>query len=260
MKDPSMYNVRAIDRALRILSCFSDNSPEMSIAEIASAVGLPKPTVLRILATLTDGGYVERIADSDKYRLGPHLITLGMRVIGRLEVRRQAIRYMVALEERFEETCDLSVFVQESLLCIDVVQSRRTLRIAAGPGYRSPLHCTASGKAFLANLSADRLAQFLARPLPRYTRTTITSPERLMAELEQVRAQGYACDDEEFNEGIRAVAAPIRDASGDVIAVLGVPGPVERMTPQRMTEIAQALVEAANAIAARMGVASRMVK
>lgn len=260
MKDRSIYNIRAIERAIQILSCFTDNMPEMTIAEIASAVRLPRPTVLRILATLTGGGYVERIADTDKYRLGSHLISLGMRVVNRLHVRRAAVPYMVALEEQFEETCDLSVFVQDSLLCIDVVQSRRTLRIAAGPGYRSPLHCTASGKAFLANLPADRLAQFLAHPLTRYTSTTITSPEHLMAELEQVRVQGYAYDNEEFNEGIRAVAAPIQNGAGNVIAVLGMPGPVERMTPQRMAEIARALVEAANAIASRLGVASHTVK
>lgn len=252
MKDRSIYNVRAIERALQILSCFDDDTPEKTIAEIASAVGLPRPTVLRLLATLASGGLVERTADGERYRLGLQLTLLGLRVIRRLEVRRRARPVMLALEERFEETCDLSVFVQDTMLCIDVVQSRRTLRIAAGPGYRSPLHATATGKAYLASLPPDPLEQFLARPLARYTSNTITSRERLLAELEQVRAQGYALDDEEFNEGIRAAAAPIRDHKGNVVAVLGMPGPVERMPPERIREIGSALVEAGNTILARL--------
>ncbi len=252
MKDRAIYNVRAIERALQILSCFDDDTPEKTIAEVASAVGLPRPTTLRILATLAGGGYVERTADGERYRLGPNLITLGLRVVRRLEVRRLARPVMVALEERFEETCDLSIFSADEVLYLEIVPSRHALRLAGSPGLRSPAHCTASGKVFLASFPPQRLAQFLSRPLQRYTETTITSPERLMEELEEVRARGYAVDDQELNIGVRAVAAPIRDRTGDVIAALGMPGPVERMTPERIPEIGRALAEAGETISAQL--------
>lgn len=253
MKDRATYNVRAIERALRILSCFDDDAPEKTIAEVAAAVGLPRPTALRLLATLAGGGYVERTPDGERYRLGPHLITLGMRVVSHLEVRRKAYPVMVALEERFEETCDLGIFSAGEVLYLEIVPSRHALRLAGSPGIRSPAHCTASGKVFLAHLPPERLAQILSRPLQRYTRQTITSPERLMQELHEVRVRGYAVDDEELNIGVRAVAAPIRDRAGNVVAVLGMPGPVERMTPERIPEIGRALAEAGEAISARLG-------
>jgi IclR family KDG regulon transcriptional repressor len=252
MKDPSMYNVRAIDRAIQILSCFEDDAPEKTIAEISSAVGLPRPTTLRILVTLHSGGFVERTADGERYRLGTHLITLGARVVNRLDVRQVARPFLVALEERFEETCDLGIFSKGEVLYIEIVQSRHALRLAGSPGLRSPAHCTASGKVFLAFLPPDRLAQILNRPLARYTDKTITSPERLRQELEEVRIRGYAVDDQELNPGVRAVAVPIRDSGGKVVAAIGMPGPVERMTAERIPVLAQALMEAANAISARL--------
>lgn len=253
MKDRSIYNVRAIERSIDILSCFDDEAPEKTIAEIASAVGLPRPTALRLLATLAGGGYVERTADGQRYRLGPHLMTLGMRVVSHLEVRRKAYPLMVALEERFEETCDLGIFSADEVLYLEIVPSRHALRLAGSPGIRSPAYCTASGKVFLAHLPPERLAQILSRPLQRYTEQTITSPERLMQELREVRVRGYAVDDQELNPGVRAVAAPVRDQTGNVVAALGMPGPVERMTPERIPEIGRALVEAGEAISARLG-------
>ncbi|MDH7489680.1 MAG: IclR family transcriptional regulator [Anaerolineae bacterium] len=256
MKDRSIYNVRAIERSIDILSCFDDEAPEKTIAEIASAVGLPRPTTLRLLSTLASGGLVERTADGGRYRLGPHLITLGIRVVDRLEVRRLARPVMLALEERFEETCDLGIFSADEVLYLEIVPSRHALRLAGSPGIRSPAHCTASGKVFLAHLPPERLAQILSRPLKPYTANTITSPERLLEELEEVRIRGYAVDDQELNPGVRAVSAPIRDRAGHVVAALGMPGPVERMTSERMSEIGEALVEAGETISARLGYAA----
>jgi DNA-binding IclR family transcriptional regulator len=252
MKDSTIYNVRVIERAMQVLDCFDDDHPEIGISEIAQRTSLSPATALRLLVTLQGGGYVERAAGSDKFRLGPRLMEMGMGVVRRLRARREARPVMVALEERFQETCDLSVFVQNALLCVDVVQSRRALRIAGGPGYRSPLHCTASGKVFLANLPPEDADAMLGAPLERHTAKTITSPERLREQIAEIRARGYGTDDEEFGQGVRAVAAPIRNPDARVIAVLGMVGPVERMDAERQREIGLALVEAADAISARL--------
>jgi DNA-binding IclR family transcriptional regulator len=133
-----------------------------------------------------------------------------------------------------------------------VVHSRHSLTIAARVGRRLPAHCTASGRVFLAFLPPDVVEGALSEPLEPCTNKTITSLARLREELEATRRRGYALDDEEFEAGIRAVSAPIRDIDGRVIAALSVPGPVNRMPPERIPEIADALLASAAAISARV--------
>jgi len=162
MKDPTIYNVRALERAILILSCFNDDNPERGVAEIARLVGLHRATAHRIVVTLLNGGYLERASDGERYRLGLRLVEMGLAVLRRLDFRREALPYMQALQERFGETCDLSVFSSGEVLYLEVVQSRHALQIAARPGQRLPAYCTASGKVFLALLSPDEVARVLS--------------------------------------------------------------------------------------------------
>lgn len=253
MKDPTIYNVRVLDRAMQVLSCFDDKNPERGVSEVAQILGLHKATVHRIMVTLLNGGYLERASDGEKYRLGIHLAEMGLIAVRRLDFRREAIPHMHALQERFGENCDLSIFSRGEVLYLEVVQSRHALRIAARPGQRLPAYCTASGKVFLAFLPSGEVDALLSEPLIRHTEKTITSRERLVEELEKVRARGYAYDDGEYEVGVRAVAAPIRNSSDRVIAVLGVPGPATRMDAERAAEIADALIAAADDVSAHMG-------
>jgi DNA-binding IclR family transcriptional regulator len=253
MKDSSIYNVRVIERAMQVLSCFDGERPEMTLTEIARAVHLSPATALRILTTLQGGGYVDRPANSDRYRLGLRVVEMGFGAVRRLDIRRLAKQRMIMLERQFQETCDLSVFNRGEMLCVEVVLSRRTLSIAGSPGYRSPMHATASGKVFLADLTPEELAPLLSSPLQRYTEKTITDPDALQEHLAEVRARGYATDDEELSAGVRAVAAPVRGRDRRVAGVIGMPGPLERMGEERVREIADALVAAANEVSASMG-------
>jgi IclR family KDG regulon transcriptional repressor len=253
MKDPSIYNVRVIDRAMLILSCFDDEHPERGVSEIAQLVGLHKATAHRIIVTLLNGGYLERAADGEKYRLGLRLAEIGLGVLRRLDYRREAIPHMKTLEERFEETCDLCVFSRGEALYLEVVQSRHALRIAARPGQRLPAYCTASGKVFLAFLEPQEVESIIKGSLRRYTETTITSHDEIVSQLDEIRARGYGVDYGEYEVGVRAVAAPIRDSAGHVVAVLSIVGPATRIVPQRIPEIAAGIIEAANDISARMG-------
>jgi DNA-binding IclR family transcriptional regulator len=155
---------------------------------------------------------------------------------------------MQQLVERFQESCDLSIFDRGRVLYVEVVHSEHSLTIAARVGRHLPAHCTASGRVFLAFLPSKVVEPVLNALLTAYTEKTITSPAQLREELEATRQRGYALDDEEFEVGIRAVSAPIRDIDGNLVAALSMPGPTNRITPQRTPEIAQALVEAAEAI------------
>ena len=253
MKDQSEYNVRAVERALLILNCFDNNNPERGVSEIAQAVNLHKATTHRIVTTLLNYGYLERADDEQRYRLGLKLASLGYKVIRRMDMRREALPYMAELVEQWNETCDLSMFDEGRVFYVEVLRGSHALTIAAAVGQRLPAHCTASGKLFLAHLPAEELEPLLSNPLVAYTEKTITSPEKLHSQLEIIRQQGYSFDDEELEEGIRAIAAPIRNHQGAIVAAMSIPGPTNRITQEFIPELAESLVKAANKISHRLG-------
>jgi DNA-binding IclR family transcriptional regulator len=253
MKDPNDYNVRAVERALQIMECFDNEYPERGISEIAQAVNLHKATAHRIVTTLVNYGYLERADDGQKYRLGLELTNLGFKVIHRMDLRREALPYMKQLIQEWDETCDLCVFDRGMVLYIEVLRGNRALTVAAAVGQRLPAHATASGKLFLAYLPVDQLDAILKESLNSYTDNTVTSPGNLRRQLKEIRDQGYAVDYEEYETGVCAVAAPIFNLSGNMIAAIGGPSPMSRMTPERISKIAEAFKDAAKAISQRMG-------
>jgi IclR family transcriptional regulator, KDG regulon repressor len=252
-RDPNEYNVRAIERALQILECFDDDHPARGVSEISEAVGLHKATTHRLITTLANHGYLERLPGEQRYRLGMQLATLGLSILRGMDLRREAVPYIANAVARCEETCDLSVFDRGEALIVEVIRSRHVLAMATSVGQRLPLHATATGKVFLAYLpEADRDA-LLARPLKQYTSKTITDPDALRREAGRFIEQGYAFDDEEYEVGVRAISAPIRNSLDQVFAVVSMPGPVSRITEDRISEIAGAVMETASAISHRLG-------
>jgi DNA-binding IclR family transcriptional regulator len=253
MKDPNDYNVRAVERALQILGCFDDENPERGISEIAQVVDLHKATAHRIVTTLVNYGYLERASDGQKYHLGLALANLGFKVIRRMDLRREALPFMRQLVQQWGETCDLSIFDQDQVFYIEVLRGSYALTIAAAVGQRLPAYCTASGKLFLAQLPGQELDRFLSRALHAYTEKTIISPDGLQKQFEVIRNQGYAVDDEEMEVGVYAIAAPICDRQGAVIAALSIPSPTSRMLQERIPEIVHSLKEATRTISQRLG-------
>jgi IclR family transcriptional regulator, KDG regulon repressor len=253
MKDPTDYNVRAVERALQILSCFDDQHPERGLSDIAQVVDLHKATAHRIVTTLANYGYLERASDGQKYRLGLQLTDLGFKAIRRLDLRREALPFMKLATQQLEEACDLSIFDRGDVFYIEFVQGPHTLAVTAGVGQRLPSYCTASGKLFLAQLLPGEVDGILSLPLVTYTDKTITSSENLRRQLDVIRKQGYAVDDEEYEIGIRAVAVPICNQQGNVIAALSMPGPTSRIALKNTPQIAGTLTEAARAISRRLG-------
>ena len=253
MKDQNDYNVRAVERALKILGCFDDEHPERGISEIASVVDLHKATAHRIVTTLVNYGYLERSSGGQKYRLGLELANLGFKVIRRMDLRREARPFMRELVQKWDETCDLSIFDKGEVFYIEVMRGNRALTIAAGVGQRLPAHCTASGKLFLAHLQDQELEEILSHSLARFTDKTVVSPASVREQLGGIREQGYAVDNEELETGVYAISAPIYNRLGTLIAALSVPSPISRITPERIQEIAASLLEASRAISRRMG-------
>ena len=253
MKDQSEYNVRAVERALQILDCFDDENPIRGVSEIAQAVDLHKATTHRIVTTLLNFGYLERADDDQRYRLGLRLAGLGFKVIRRMDLRREAIPYMNQLVEQWDEVCDLSIFDEGRVFYVEVLRGSHALTISAAIGQRLPAHCTASGKLFLAHLPPEELDAMLSKPLYAYTGNTIISPDALHQQFNTIRSQGFSIDDEELEAGIRAIAAPIRNHTGDMIAAISIPGPTSRMTDDRIPQITATLSDTAQAVSHRMG-------
>jgi len=249
-KDPKTYNVRAVERAMQILGSFDGQHAVLGVSEIAQATGLHKATTHRILMTLLNSGFLERADDGERFRLGLRLMEMGLGALRGLDFRQTAFPYMQQLVERFQETCTLSIFDRGQMLYVEVVYSEHSLTIGARVGRHLPVHCTASGKVLLAFLPAEVTKPILDGTLAVYTEKTITLPERLREELDLVRQRGYALADEEFEIGIWAIAAPIRDIDGTVIAAMSIASPTSRLSAESIPEMAQALMEAAGAISA----------
>jgi DNA-binding IclR family transcriptional regulator len=253
MKDPKEYNVRAIERAIHILDCFDDQNPTWGLTELAQEVGLHKATAHRIMTTLLNYNYLEKTKDGQKYKLGIRLASLGCSVVHRWDLRNIALPYMENLVEKFNETCDLSVFDGREIFYLEVMQSNHALTIAAKPGMRLPAHCTASGKVFLAHLPENKLQTFFKLPLRKLTENTITQPQVLRENLSEIKEKGYAVDSEEMEMGIRAISTPIFDQAGEVIAAISIPGPTSRIENENIPELASALKQISKNISRNLG-------
>jgi DNA-binding IclR family transcriptional regulator len=237
------------------LTSFSGQENELGITTLASRLRLAKSTVHRLAATLTSAGFLEQNSETGKYRLGVALFELGALVRRRMDVANEARPKLRELLEKTGETVQLGIVDHYSVLYVYEMESPRAIRMAAAVGGRAPLHCTAVGKVLLAFQPPDYVKQVIERGLSAYTAKTVTKRDAALGMLEEVRLREHAIDDEESEGGLRAVAAPVRNHSGAVIAALGVAAPVQRMSKKVMHTCVPSVIETANAVSARLGFA-----
>jgi DNA-binding IclR family transcriptional regulator len=246
--------VQSVDRAVAILDLLAERS-EAGVTEIADAIGVHKSTASRLLASLEAGRLVEQTTHRGSFRLGFGLMRLAAPVSGRMDVTREGLPVLEALAAEVGETVNLAVLRGTDVVNLEQVRGPATITTVNWVGQPTPLHATSSGKVLLAAFAPDDLAAFLARPLPRFTPQTITEAPELERELVRVREQGYATTTEELELGLDAVAAPVRDAGGRVVAAISVSGPVYRLDAARMAEVAPAVGAAAADLSRRLGYA-----
>ncbi len=235
------------------MKAFSEEEPELGVTELSQRLELPKSTVYRLLASLQRGGLVDQDPETEKYRLGIELVRLAGLVLKQIDVRQIARPYLHSLAETSEETVNLTVLTGDGkVINIDGIPSPRMVRNVGWIGREMLPHCISSGKVLLAYLPQQQLERILAKGLPRFTDKTITDPVRLQEELNQVRQQGYAVAQEELEVGLSAVAAPIRNHEGTVIAVISVSGPSFRLS-EKISELAQLTKRTADEISYQLG-------
>lgn len=232
----------------------------MSLDELTVAMGLPKPTVFRILAMLAGAGLVHKDAQTKRYAVGPRLSALGVYLWRHNTLHapwREALEYAVG---RTGESCNLTVPESRRVLYLDRVETDRPLRLHLQPGTRVPLHCTASGKLFLAAMSAEAFEQWLASALPleRFTATTITDPDRLRREVESVRKTQVGLHDSELFDDSVSLAVPVLDADGRTIGAVAMHAPAAREDIRSCLRHLPVLREAAARVATSIGLAVPM--
>lgn len=216
---------------------------------LAAALDLPKPTIHRLLHTAEAEGLVQRHIDGRSYGPGRRLRLLAANTLSAQRVRTERLAIMRGLAAEIGETCNLAVPGRDGMVYIDRVETHWALRIQLPIGSRVPFHCTASGKLYLSTLAPARLKRWLAAlPMPAETPRTLTSVEALMEELAHTKLRGYSLDDEEFMEGMAAIAVPICDDRGRLLSTLSVHAPVQRHDLPALTAHLDRLREAAAAL------------
>lgn len=226
---------------------------DRGVTELSAELHLAKSTVYRLLQTLVRHGYVVQDPALGRYQLGLKFLELGALVSNRLSIPMIARPHLQRLVDATNETVHLGLLEGREVVYADKIECARTIRMYSRVGRRSPLHCTALGKVLLAHQPEAALREILGARLARYTPRTITAPRALRAELRQIREQGYAFDDEEFEEGLRCVAAPVRDHFEAVVASVGIAGPATRVDSGRLPGLIKLTREAAEAVSSALG-------
>ncbi len=234
------YAVKSLIKAIRVLECFSVQTPELGVSEIAKMLQLQKSSVFNILSTFESCGYVKQNPQSGKYRLGLKVLHLGYIVNHHMGLRDIFLPYMTEIAAKTQEACYFAIPDNYEVLYIEAVypngqQTRNLL------GERAPLYCTGLGKAMLAHMPPADQEHVLSLPMKAYTQFTICDPEALKEQLLEIREQGYSVDDMEHEFGIRCISVPIFGADGQVKAAVSVSGPSVRFNHAKLHTYAQIL-------------------
>lgn len=246
--------VQSVDRALGILEVLA-RIGEAGVTEIAGELGVHKSTAFRLVATLEAHRLVEQTADRGRYRLGVGILRLAGATTARLDLVQEARPLCRQLAADTGETVNLAVLAEGSALYLDQIAGSSALQPHNWVGQHIPLHATSNGKVLLSELDDARLDAVLGK-LAAYTPQTITKRTRLRDELALVREQGSALAVDELELGLTAVAAPVRNAHGDIVASMSVSGPSFRLTPERLegsAGVVALVVAAAVEVSHRLG-------
>lgn len=249
---PVTSTVQSVDRAVSILEMLAHDG-ESGVTKIAEELGVHKSTAFRLIAALERRGLVEQHMDRGKYRLGVGILRLAGATTARLDVVQEARPLARALATETGETVNIAVLSEGAALYLDQIVGGSSLQPHNWVGQRIPLHATANGKVLLSGLTAGQITTEVGQRFRAYTPTTITSLKKLLADIDKVREHGYALVVDELEIGLTAVAAPLRNAHGDVIASLSVSGPTFRFDTGKVKQAIHQVAEVADEVSERLG-------
>jgi IclR family transcriptional regulator, acetate operon repressor len=237
-------------RSLNVLALLAQEGRAMSLADLAQRLNLPKGTAHRLCMQLLEGGYLARDIDERSFGIGPGLRTLALDALNHGTLRGQRHEVLTALVSQVGETCNLTTLDGATVLYLDRVEAPWPWRLSLDVGTHVPMHCTASGKLFLALMPAPQRDAILSQlELTKLTANTLTSLQALRAEFKIIMSHDYAVDREEFIIGLSALAVPVRNAAGQIRATVAVHGPTARLPVEEAIKRLPALQDAARRMA-----------
>lgn len=243
--------VQSVDRAISVLEILARRG-EAGVSEVAAEIDVHKSTAFRLLGALEGRGLVEQVGDRGKYRLGFGLVPLAGSVTERLDLTQQAHPVCERLAAELGETVNVAVLREGWAVNVDEARGPSTVATHTWIGRLTPLHATSSGKVLLAHEKAPERAVLVTAATVRFTPATMLGPI-LAAELAEAAARGWAATVEEYEAGLNALAAPVRDRTGTVIAALSVSGPAYRLGAARRAELVAPVVAGGAEVSRRMG-------
>jgi len=245
--EKSNYSIKTVSHALDLLEQFHDKTGELGLVDLCKRLKLNKNCVLRLLATLVLRNYIEQDNVTNKYRLGLNSLRLGQSFIKQTGLLIHAKPVMRDLVKECNETALVAILKDFRIVYLDALETRHTVRVAPRVGAWFPAYCTAAGKAQIAFLSDEEFENsFPEDALKRYTPNTIIDRVELHRHLRKIAMQGYAIEDEEFDIGVRCVAAPIRDYTHRVVGTVSISGPATRLSDVHLEHVLIPLVKYAS--------------
>ncbi|MDM5197912.1 IclR family transcriptional regulator [Fictibacillus enclensis] len=249
-------SVKSAQRVLQVFECLTMHTEGLSIKEISETLDFPQSSTSNLIKTLAAEGYLRQDTQK-KYKLGPKLIGIGTAAMESLDVSAVGKPYLKTLMEEVQETVFMALMAEEELVYVAKIDNNRSIRTTAQPGNKKPIYCTGLGKAFLSFMPEESKNKLLdSTELLPITSHTITSREQMEHELAESRKRGYAIDNEENEEGLFCLAAPIYGGDRQMQAAISVAGPKERMTA-RKDQIAKVLLLTSKKISASLGYLAR---
>ncbi|MGG2198333.1 MULTISPECIES: IclR family transcriptional regulator [Paenibacillus] len=252
MKSPEDERLSSVQNAIRLLNVFSVEEAELGISELSDKLGIAKSTVHRLVTTLASEGFIAKDKNTNQYRLGISILALSNVLTSTMPVHQAALPVLHELGKKTKESFLFGIFRGDEVIFLNrIVGGLDFIPALSEIGSRVPAHCTSSGQVFLAYQPKEVVDRIINKGLKRYTKTTITEAHLMHALLRKVREQGYAVSIGELHEGITSIAAPIRNAKGQVVATVSMPGPAQRITPDNIPLLTKHVLQAAKEISLR---------
>lgn len=243
----------SIHKSLQIIEVLGKYPRGISLAQLSEETDLNKSSIHHILSTLMPYEYVAQDPETRKYSLGFKFLQMGNITLENIDIRKIAHKYLIRLQADVNETVQLAILRNGKVVYIDKIDKQDGLSIASYVGLSTDPHATGAGKVLLSSLSPQKIKQiYKGRPLRAYGKNTITQINKLLTELQMIRDQGYALDDEEYYEAVRSVAAPVR-AGGEIVAAITITGSIFTMPMQRIkSELIRKVTQTAERISSEM--------
>lgn len=246
------YFIPNLGKACQVINLVSNNANGCPLKEISRQLAIPRTTALRITQTLLQSDYLVQ-KDDKSFVLGSAIVQLGVKALDSFDIRGYARPILQALSADTDETSHLAVLTGTKSMLIEVCDSPHPIRIAARPGTLVDLHCSATGKVFLAYSVADPATFCRQLALTSHTKNTHCTVEAVLAGIEETRRNGYALDEEEYMLGARCIAAPVVNAFGKTVDALGITASVHTVTKDKVATVAAKVKKAAAELSAKLG-------